>query len=89
MIFAAYSFAFIGLVRYLVRIGALENPWLGTLLLVAPILSCIAWEYAVRRHVHTVWFLGLAAFTTRLLVELLATLPPWLSIGRALVRPFI
>lgn len=89
MIFAAYSFAFIGLVRYLVRIGALENLWLGTLLLIAPILACIAWEYAVRRHVHAVWFLGLAAFTTRLLVELLATLPPWLPIGRALIRPFI
>ena len=28
MIFAAYSFAFIGLVRYLVRIGALENLWM-------------------------------------------------------------
>lgn len=89
MIFAAYSFAFIGLVRYLVRIGALENLWLGTLLLVAPILACMAWEYAMRRRVHIVWFAGLAAFTTRLLVELLATLPPWLPIGRALIQPFI
>ncbi len=89
MVFAAYSFAFIGLVRYLVRLGALENLWLGTLLLVAPILACMAWEYAMRRRVHAVWFIGLAAFTTRLLVELLATLPPWLPIGRALIRPFI
>ena len=90
MLFGAYSFAFIGLVRYLARIpGTLENLWLGTLLLIAPILACIAWEYAVRRRVHAVWFLGLAAFTTRLLVELLATLPPWLPIGRALIRPFI
>jgi hypothetical protein len=89
MVFAAYSFAFIGLVRFLVRIGTLENPWLGTLLLVAPILACIGWEYATKRRVHVVWFVGLAAFTTRLLVELLATLPPWLPIGRALIRPFI
>lgn len=89
MLFAAYSFAFIGLVRYLIRIGALENLWLGTLLLVAPILACFIWEYARKRSVHVVWFVGLAAFTTRLLVELLATLPPWLPIGRALIRPFI
>ena len=90
MLFAAYSFAFIGLVRYLARIpGALENMWLGTLLLVAPILACIGWEYATRRRVHAVWFVGLAAFTLRLLVELLASLPPWLPVGRALIRPFI
>jgi len=90
MIFAAYSFAFIGLVRYLARIpGALENIALGTLLLVAPILACIGWQYATRRRVHAVWFFGLAAFTIRLLVEWLATLPPWLPIGRALIRPFI
>ena len=90
MLFAAYSFAFIGWVRYLARIpGTLENLWLGTLLLIAPIIACIAWEYATRRRVHVVWFVGLAAFTSRLLVELLATLPPWLPIGRALIRPFI
>jgi hypothetical protein len=89
MVFAAYSFAFIGLVRFLVRIGALENLWLGTLLLVAPILACIGWEYATKRRVHVVWFIGLAAFTTRLLVELLAALPPWLPVGRALIRPFV
>ena len=89
MVFAAYSFAFIGLVRLLVRIGALENLWLGTLLLVAPIFVCLAWEYATKRRVHVVWFVGLAVFTTRLLVELLAALPPWLPVGRALIRPFI
>ena len=89
MLFAAYSLAFIGLVRYLVRLGALENLWLATLLLVAPILACIAWEYATRGRVHVVWFIGLAGFTTRLLLELLAALPPWLPVGRALVRPFI
>ena len=42
-----------------------------------------------RRRIHAVWFVGLAAFTTRLLLELLATLPPWLPVGRALIRPFI
>lgn len=90
MLFAAYSFAFIGLVRYLARIpGALDSLWLGTLLLVAPILACIGWEYATRRRVHAVWFIGLGAFTARLLVEGLAGLPPWLPIGRALIRPFI
>ncbi|HVE88423.1 MAG TPA: hypothetical protein VNA44_01875 [Burkholderiaceae bacterium] len=90
MLFAAYSFAFIGLVRFLARIpGALENIWLGTLLLVAPILACIAWEYATRRRIHAVWFVGLAAFTARLLLELLAALPPWLPVGRAMIRPFI
>lgn len=90
MLFAAYSFAFIGLVRYLARIpGALENMWLGALLLIAPILACIGWEYATRRRVHVVWLFGLAAFTGRLLVEGLATLPPWLPVGRALIRPFI
>ena len=89
MVFAAYSFAFIGLVRYLVRIGALEDMWLGTLLLVSPILACIVWECATRRRVHLVWFVGLAGFTARLLLELLATLPPWLPVGRALIRPFI
>ena len=90
MLFAAYSFAFIGWVRYLARIpGALENLWLGTLLLIAPILACIAWEYATRRRVHVVWFTGLAVFTGRLLVEGLAGLPPWLPIGRALIRPFV
>lgn len=88
MLFAAYSFAFIGLVRYLVRVGALENLWLATLLLIAPILACIGWEYATRGRIHVVWFVGLAAFTTRLLVELLAALPPWLPVGRALIRPF-
>ena len=90
MVFAAYSFAFIGLVRYLARIpGALENIALGTLLLVAPILACIGWQYATRRRVHVVWFIGLAAFTVRLLVEWLASSPQWLPVGRALVRPFI
>jgi len=90
IVFAAYSFAFIGLVRFLARIpGALDNMWLGALLLIAPILLCIGWEYATRRRVHTVWFVGLAAFTGRLFVEGLAALPPWLPIGRALIRPFI
>lgn len=90
MLFAAYSFAFIGLVRYLARIpGALENIWLGTVLLIAPILACIGWEYATRRRVHVVWLFGLVAFTGRLLVEALASLPAWLPVGRALIRPFI
>lgn len=90
MVFAAYSFAFIGLVRFLARIpGTLESIALGTLLLVAPILACIGWQWATQRRVHAVWFAGLAAFTIRLLVEWLATLPQWLPIGRALVRPFI
>ncbi|MGZ8993747.1 MAG: hypothetical protein ACXW16_07015 [Burkholderiaceae bacterium] len=90
MLFAAYSFAFIGLVRFLARIpGALENVALGTLLLVTPILACIGWQWATRRRVHAVWLVGLAAFTIRLLVEWLATLPQWLPIGRALIQPFI
>ena len=90
MLFAAYSLAFIGLVRFLVRIpDVAENLWLFTGLLVAPILACIAWEYATRRRVHVVWFIGLAAFTARLLLELLATFPQWLPVGRALVRPFV
>ena len=90
MIFAAYSFAFIGFVRFLSRIpGVLENVWLTTLLLAAPIVACIGWQYATRRQVHVVWFIGLAAFVCRLLIESLAALPWWLPMGRTLIRPFL
>ena len=67
----------------------MENLWFATALLVAPVALCIAWEAATRRSVHPVWWIGLAAFTARLVLELLALLPPWLPIGRALVRPFL
>ncbi|HEY9218037.1 MAG TPA: hypothetical protein VIO94_08310 [Phenylobacterium sp.] len=90
ILFTGYCFAFIGLVRYLGRIpGVLENLWLGTLLFVVPILACIGWEAVTRRSVHPVWWAGLAAFTARLLIELLAMLPPWLPVGRAILRPFV
>jgi hypothetical protein len=56
---------------------------------VAPILACIGWEYATRHRIHPVWFAGLAAFTARLLAEGLAALPAWLTVGRALIRPFV
>ncbi len=90
ILFTGYSFAFIGLVRYLARIpGVMENLWLATALLVTPILLCIAWEAATRRRVHPAWWIGLAAFTGRLLLELLAMLPPWLPAGRAIIRAFL
>jgi hypothetical protein len=87
--FTGYSFAFIGLVRYLVRAGLMQDLWLGTFLLTTPVLLCIAWEAATRRSVHPAWWFGLGAFTLRLLLELLAMLPAWLPIGRALIRPFL
>jgi hypothetical protein len=90
ILFTGYSFAFIGLVRYLVRIpGVMENLWLATLLLTVPVLLCIAWEWATRRSVHPVWWIGLGIFFARLMAELLATLPWWLPFGRALIRPFL
>jgi hypothetical protein len=87
--FTGYSFAFIGLVRYLARAGMMQNLWLATFLLLTPVLACIAWEAATRRSVHPAWWIGLGAFTARLLLELLAVLPPWLPVGRALIRPFV
>lgn len=89
ILFTGYSFAFIGLVRYLARGGYMENLWLATLLLVAPILLCIGWEWVTRQRVHPAWWAGLAAFTARLLLELAAMLPLWLPVGRALVRAFL
>lgn len=90
ILFTGYSFAFIGLVRYLARIpGALENVWLGNGLLIAPIVLCIAWEASTRRAVHPAWWFGLGAFIARLALELLATSPPWLPVGRAMIRPFL
>ena len=90
ILFTGYSFAFVGFVRHLARVpGLMENLWFATALLVAPVALCIAWEAATRRSVHPVWWIGLAAFTARLVLELLALLPPWLPIGRALVRPFL
>jgi uncharacterized membrane protein YozB (DUF420 family) len=89
ILFTGYSFAFIGLVRYLVRIpGMVDNLWLTTLLLMVPIMLCIAWEWTTRRRVHLAWWIGLAAFFTRLMLELLTTLPWWQPFGRALIAPF-
>jgi hypothetical protein len=89
ILFTGYSFAFIGLVRYLVRTpGVMENLWLATFLLTVPVLLCIAWEAATRRRVHPVWWVGLGAFFGRLMLELLAMLPWWLPIGRSLIRAF-
>jgi hypothetical protein len=89
ILFTGYSFAFIGLVRYLARIpGMAENLPLFTVLLLVPVLLCIAWEYASRRQVHRVWWVGLAVFFSRLMLELLTTLPWWLPYGRALIAPF-
>ena len=89
VLFTGYSFAFIGLVRYLVRVpGVMDSLWLATLLLIAPILLCIGWERVTRGHVHPVWWIGLLVFFTRLMLELLATLPWWLPIGRSLIKPF-
>jgi hypothetical protein len=90
ILFTGYSFAFIGLVRYLVGIpGVMENLWLATFLLLLPILLCMTWERSVQGRLHPVWWIGLSFFLARLLIELLATLPWWLPIGRALIRPFI
>lgn len=90
MLFTGYSFAFVGFVRHLARVpGLMENPGVVTVLLLTPVVLCIAWEAATRRSVHPVWWIGLTAFTARLLLELLALLPPWLPVGRALIRPFL
>jgi FtsH-binding integral membrane protein len=90
ILFTGYSFAFIGLVRYLARIpGVMENLWLASVLLVVPIALCIAFEAATRRSVHIASWIGLSVFAARLGVELLAILPLWLPIGRVLVRPFV
>jgi hypothetical protein len=90
ILFTGYSFAFVGFVRHLARVpGLMENLWLGTILLVTPVLLCIGWEAATRRSVHPVWWIGLTAFTGRLGLELLAMLPPWLPVGRALIHPFL
>jgi len=89
ILFTGYSFAFIGLIRYLVRTsGVMENLWLATVLLILPIVICMLWEWGIRRSVHPVWWIGLGAFFTRLMLELLTTLPWWLPVGRSLVRPF-
>lgn len=90
ILFTGYSFAFVGFVRHLGRVpGLMENLWLATFILVAPVALCIAWEAVTQRSVHPVWWIGLAAFTARLLLEFLALLSPWLPIGRALIRPFL
>lgn len=89
ILFTGYSFAFVGLVRYLVRSGLTENLWVATVLLILPILLCIAWEGATRRRVHAAWWIGLGVFTARLVLELLAMLPPCLPVGRALIRAFL
>jgi hypothetical protein len=90
ILFTGYSFAFIGLVRYLSRIpGVLESLWLGTFLLALPVLLCIGWERITLGRVHPVWWIGLAAFVGRLLLELLAQLPFWQPVGRAILAPFL
>lgn len=90
ILFTGYSLAFIGLVRYLARIpGAMENLWLASVLLIAPIILCIGWEASTRRAVHPAWWFGLGAFAARLALELLATLPPWLPVGRSIIRLFL
>ena len=90
ILFTGYSFAVIGLIRYLARIpGVMENLWLGTALLILPILICIVWETAARHRAHPVWWIGLGVVLGRLLLELLAALPWWLPLGRGIVRPFV
>jgi len=90
ILFTGYSFAFIGLVRYLVRTpGAMDNIWIATFLLVLPVLLCIGWERLAKGTVHRVWWVGLGVFVVRLLLELLAALPWWQPFGRALIRPFL
>lgn len=90
ILFSGYSFAFIGLVRYLVRVpGAMDNLWIGTFLLVVPVLLCIGWERVTKGRVHPVWWVGLGVFVARLLLELLAALPWWQPVGRALIGPFL
>jgi hypothetical protein len=90
ILFTGYSFAFIGLVRYLVRIpGVMDELWLATGLLMMPILLCVVWEWTTRRTVHPVWLIGAGVFFVRLMLELLTELPWWLPIGRWLIRPFI
>ena len=89
ILFTGYSFAVIGLIRYLARMpGVMENPWLATTLLVLPIVLCMIWEIAMRGRLHPVWWIGLSVVLGRLFVELLAALPWWLPLGREIVRPF-
>ncbi|HEV2568690.1 hypothetical protein [Sphingomonas sp.] len=90
MLFSGYSFAFIGLVRYLVRIpSVVSSPALFTALLLVPVLLCILWQAVMHRRVHAVWFVGLSVFTARLLIEFGAAYPAWQPIGQALIRPFL
>ena len=90
ILFTGYSFAFIGLVRYLARIpGTMESLWLGGALLISPIVFCIVWEASTRRAVHPAWWFGLGAFSARLALEIAATLPPWLPVGRSIIRLFL
>ncbi|MXP41923.1 hypothetical protein GRI75_09755 [Altererythrobacter soli] len=90
VLFTGYSFAFIGLIRYLARVpGVMEQLWLATILLMLPIAMCMAWERLRTGRIHAVWWYGSAIFFSRLMLELLTTLPWWQPIGRALIAPFL
>lgn len=90
MVLATYSFAFIGLVRFLGRnTDLLADVFWGTVAMAAPIAICAALDALLVRKLHMVWVWGLTAFVARLLIEYAGTTQTWLPIGKALIAPFV
>jgi hypothetical protein len=92
MLLATLSLAFVGMGRFVARLGPaliVEHQWAVILIMLTPILAATSHDLYRRRAIHPVYLVGLALFLLRLLRQPLAQSEEWRVIGRAILVPFL
>lgn len=91
ILLATWSLAIVGFNRILRRLpGDMETAlWLRLMLLPLPAWIGIAHDWVVRRRIHPVWWIGLAAFMAWAGRRFYAETEAWLPFGRAIVGPYL